>query len=137
MNYTTEMIADPNLSHVGFWFVVGIITLLFTPLTMDILEDPPKTSIDWFWVKAFIALYFAVIAFSAYQSFFRLVPVPLNKPVIATLVAEYESDERTGGKYPKNYIGQNVVYKTPDGTISFRRQNGVVYAEQVVLYKQK
>ncbi len=134
MEYTTQIIANPNDSNTGFWLVFFICSLIFCLVFIATEDDDEYTRNI---VRAFFFLIgSAVCLYVGYESRKEL-PVPLNQPTEAYMVGHFESNERTSGKYPKDYIAQNVVYRTPDGDISFKRKDGVVYAPKVILYKQR
>ena len=61
-------------------------------------------------------------------------PAPKNEPVRATLMDEsYMLREKSG----KHSYSDNayLMYMTPDGPVSFRRNQGQVYPKEAILYK--
>ncbi len=63
--------------------------------------------------------------------------IPLNQKVVGTLVQQYSQEEYTTGKH-KQLINQGyVVYRVPEGEVSFRRGTGVVYPKNAILYMNK
>ena len=61
-------------------------------------------------------------------------PTPKNAPVRATLMDEsYMLREKSG----KHSYSDNayLMYMTPDGPVSFRRNQGQVYPKEAILYK--
>lgn len=128
MYYTLTQLADPNLSHVGFYAIMGI-TLLFSLVVFFIgLVDFGYTYKE---ASVFPICMTALVLFPTYHNSFNVKsPVPTNEPVTATLV------ERTTGKYPHDVNVAYVIYKTPDGEVSFKRGQGHVYPKTAVLYRQ-
>ncbi len=60
-----------------------------------------------------------------------------NIKVIGTRVDQYEQVEMTSGKTKRAYLQGYVVYKVPEGEVSFRRSTGVVYPQYAIIYMNK
>ena len=60
-----------------------------------------------------------------------------NIQVVGTKVDQYEQTEMTTGKNKRQYMQGYVVYKVPEGEVSFRRNTGVVYPQQAIIYMNK
>ena len=86
--------------------------------------------------KHYLKVHFCVLAlFSALSyTFWPDKPAPKNEPVRATLMDEsYMLREKSG----KHSYSDNayLMYMTPDGPVSFRRNQGQVYPKEAILYK--
>ena len=58
-------------------------------------------------------------------------------PVTGILVDQYTQQEYTTGKNKRLIDQAYVVYRVPEGEVSFRRGSGVVYPKEAVLYMNK
>lgn len=126
--YTTSVIEDVNNSHIGFWLLAIaaiFLAMIFSIIINDTINVDSHVVTSILWVL--------IMAYPFYESYIKEYPRPNNEPVIATLVHTYESEIRSG----KQLISTEfVIYKVPEGDVSFRRVTGVVYAKEVVLYRQ-
>lgn len=141
--YSLQPFYDPNQDHFGFWFVLIIVTIVFLcylVLSRTMYEDEredrrPKTI--WAiitWTRAYIVIpaLLSILAFTAHVSW-KPVPGPSNTRVIGTLVDGYETVELSGKRQTSPTLF--VMYRVPEGDVSFKRQPGVVYPKQAILYK--
>lgn len=134
MHYTLTQLADPNLSHSGFYVIMGI-TFLFSLVVFFI--GVAEFGYTYKEASAFPICMVALLFLAAYHNSFNVKsPVPTNEPVTATLVSGYETVERTTGKYPHDVNVAYVIYKTPDGEVSFKREQGKIYPKSAILYRQ-
>lgn len=126
--YTITVIEDINNSHVGFWlFAIAAIILasLFALAISNAITCNDRIVASILWV--------CFMAYPFYDSYIKEYPRPKNEPVIATMVHSYESEIRSGKQLVS---AEFVVYKVPEGEVSFRRTPGVVYSKEAVLYRQ-
>lgn len=134
MYYTVTQLADPNLSHVGFYAITGI-ALMFSLVVFFIGIGELRYTYKE--AAVFPICMLALVLLPTYHYSFNVKsPVPTNEPVTATLVSGYETVERTTGKYPHDVNVAYVIYKTPDGEVSFKRDQGNIYPKSAILYRQ-
>lgn len=60
-----------------------------------------------------------------------------NIPVTGVLVDQYAQQEYTSGKNKRLIDQAYVVYRVPEGEVSFRRETGVVYPKEALLFMNK
>lgn len=60
-----------------------------------------------------------------------------NIPVNGILVDQYAQQEYTTGKNKRLIDQAYIVYRVPEGEVSFRRGTGVVYPKEAILYMNK
>ena len=135
MNYTTHILANPNLDHSGFWFVLGICLVFVILASVLYIWDIKNMNTDTYdsWIYDGIVCFLSsIVLFSAYHSFKEL-PVPLNQPVVATMV-DYDTGMVGSGK--SRHQVAYVQYRVPEGIVTFHITPGAVYQQNVTLYKQ-
>jgi len=131
MYYTTEILADPNASHVGFYIVIAATIILNL---MFLVGDGIERYLREF--KYHFPFWLVVLCITAYFSFSQQ-PVPLNEPVVAELITSFDKDyEVRNGKRSTIATGNFVVYKVPEGEVIYQRKSGQVYPKTATLYKQ-
>lgn len=131
MYYTTEMLADPNTTHVGFYVTIGFIVMFnMVMLAADGIERYLRE------FKYHFPFWLVVLCIIAHFSFSQQ-PVPLNEPVVAELITSFDEDfEVRNGKRSTIVTGNFVVYKVPEGEVIYRRSSGKVFPKTATLYKQ-
>lgn len=134
--YTTVPLIDPNTVHTGFWLLFAMFFLIAAFCAAATIEvtDAEGKSIGKI-VLVHIGIFTALMAYPFYDSFIYQRPIPKNEPVTAHKVMFDSTTAMTSGKYPKQYIAGIVIYKTPDGEVTFKTHDGMVYPDTVVLYK--
>jgi hypothetical protein len=130
--YSTIPLADPNLTHFGFYFSLAMMSF-FSTMAVSILCAglPIKEIIRASKVAAVIVTIIMVYPF--YASFIKELPIPENTPVTATRVGLGE--KMSSGKYPT--MNAQIMYQTPDGVVSFGMGSGQPWPDTVVLYKNQ
>ena len=107
-----------------FGYICG--TLLCAML-YSVKKDPPG---EYFAVQAVIVFIMSV----AFYFLWPYPPAPRNEPVRATLMDETYMLREKSGKH--SYSDNSyLMYMTPDGPVSFRRNQGQVYPKEAILYK--
>ena len=132
MYYTTQLLADPNASHVGFYVTLFFLVAFFCVwITVD-FEDFIHSSLP----NAFVST--VVLSVATYFSFFVPQPTPLNEPVVAKMVGTFEANYNVNsGKKVKTVQGNYVTYRVPEGDVVFLRGPGQVFPETAILYRQQ
>lgn len=131
--YTTTVIEDINNSHLGFW-LLAIAAIIPSIVAFLIYLETVYTKIST--SQSFvvpITTWIVLMMYPFYDSYIKEYPRPKNEPVVATLVHTYESEIRSGKQLVS---AEFVIYKVPEGEVSFRRTSGVVYSKEAVLYHQ-
>lgn len=136
--YTTYPLANTADNHTGF-LIIFIFSILMCVLLGFIRYSSRKTGdvdISDVVYKCIYTFFVAFVAVSGYNSYTTGIR-PKNEPVVAELVKTIETTEpiRVGKRQFTSVPVMFVVYKTAEGEVSFRRAEGVVYADHAILYK--
>lgn len=128
---TAPVLGDYHL-HMGFWFITIVCLLLYCAgyLIQCAEEGHGKLSLG---SAITIPIFSIIIGIAAYNSFGKG-KFCENQPVVAELLDRtYAATYRTG-KY-SSVVDTHVIYKTPDGEVTYRRESGKIYPQQATLYK--
>lgn len=151
MQYTFNPITDWSVIHTGFYIALGV--ALFVVLVAGSIEYDMEIRYtnkwldfsgtvwqrhEFFKTTKVIAVIMTIIFVlpSAYFSFRPDQYKPENRKVIATLVDEGERyEEYRESKKTKTRLAAHVTYMTPDGPVTFKKYDGMIYPEQIILYR--
>lgn len=130
--YTFAQLANENNTHTGFYIILVFVGLCVALALLAIADD---SDARWREVLQVFGGALLVLVYPFYLSFLKEVPVPRNEAVTATLVenASWNRAESCGKYSTCDY--SYVVYMTPEGEVSFRRGQGIVYPKTAILYK--
>lgn len=127
--YTLQPVADLTNYHGGFvvWLIIAVIIVVASVAFFE----------DYLPVTVVVACFCIAMTFHVgYRSFYNpgYTP-PKNEKVIGELVGDYGVMRNTGGKTNRTYIQPYVVYRVPEGEVSFPRSEGALYPNRAIIYK--
>lgn len=128
--YTFHPIVNLANSRMGFYIVV--VSVIIVLLLIQLAKWGDQDDKDMFFhivltISAFL------VALTSHQSWAD--KPPKNEQVIATKVKETENIATSTGKDKSTFPVMHVIYKTPDGEVSFRKRDGAIYPDKAILYK--
>jgi hypothetical protein len=138
--YTMHPIAGSYDHHGGFYTICFLAAVVLAAFYIWNYYDSKKPEEEQEIDKKVKILVPAICLFSLMTTgwaSYNTGDKPENKPVVAQLIKSEESLERTKlskhryGDIPKMF----VIYKVPEGEVTFPRHSGVVYPDSVILYK--
>ena len=127
--YSFQPLADIPVDHGGL-FIVGMVCV--TWLIITLMNDAEE-----FFVQFFFVVIVMLIAYGVSYHWTNQEPKTFkNEKVVGTFVS-YESEgykEKSGKSYVDRHFTY-IVYKVDGGNVMLPCKTGVVYPENVVLYK--
>lgn len=132
ITYNMAPVLGDYHSQLGFWLVTGVSLLLYIIgyLIQYFDEGSIKPNLG---SVIMIPIFSIIIGITAYNSFGKG-QLCENQPVIAELIDKTYAETYRSGKY-SSVIDTHVIYKTPDGEVTYQRSNGTIYPQQATLYK--
>lgn len=132
ITYNMVPVLGDYYSNTGFWFITGVSLLLYIAGYLIQCFDEGSIKPNWGSV-IMIPIFSIIIGITAYNSFGKG-ELCENQPVVAELLDKTYTAHYRSGKY-SSVVDTHVIYKTPDGEVTYRRESGKIYPQQATLYK--
>lgn len=137
--YTTYPLVNTADNHTGFYLLFVLVPILIAVTRYLYLKDKRDNKLGSDAIVACNSVYVVGILMLVCVGYlsWTIGDRPKNEQVIADLVRGVEIIEPTvvsKGRVEAIPV-MFVIYKTPEGDVSFRRKEGYVYPTRVVLYK--
>lgn len=132
ITYNMTPVLGDYYSNAGFWFIFGFVVFFYAVnylLVSSIEGDYTPSALSYI----FAVISVTIIGIAGFNSFGKG-ELCENQPVIAELIDKTYVETYRTGKY-SSVIDTHVIYKTPDGEVTYRRSNGTIYSQQATLYK--
>ena len=136
MIYTVQPLPPVTYSGAIVW-AIGCLCFVLLMITMDTLvEGDIRKTLKSFHIRASCVVFAALSACGIAMSVFMFDNTqPLNQQTVATKVTTTTHAVKHG-KYGIRE-GAYVVYEVPEGEVGFSTGSGVVWPDQIVLYRQR
>ncbi len=134
--YSFQPHRDLSLSHL-FAVLFCLLTIAMALAYVYIGYTRRGNIAKWVSVVTFVVPFIAA-ALMVYDTWFATHGKPANTQVTATLVGNEETQvyEKVA-KHRSEYVpAMFVIYRVPEGEVSFPRVSGYVYPKEVILYRK-